>query len=661
MRLRYLHLPRCGPLTDTAVVFGREDLITRTLGLPRKGSLNFVVGVNGSGKSSLLRALYRIFRALKLGEKPALPFTLAWDRTQGTETVTTVLHHPTVKDAASFFATLKQVSTTARRSDWEEITAALGKREPHLFSDAAETAFGPDALTDPRLLPKLPKRLIAYTSGSDDLWVQLNYRDFHPVDEIADGYEVSDERPQLWSMDKEWQEKRQGCVADLLARYTEKPGELKMQFPGMQSAPGDEFQKVLSPYLEPLAELRRRVVSNRAPRNERPDDFYFNIQSRHLRFAGITLSLWQTAKEMSGLTEETEREKFRKTLAQMHGTDDKTSDARRILNEIDWFWPTHLSITYRDANDFVTPRQHQELFCLVALADEVVAQPSGRMRAVLSLGPSDRISLSEKLERASSFGIPSQTIDLIAKRVDESKTGAEALLRIFSADENIDSTPMDVFTRLRDWERTGLLEDLTLTMKRIHRLDAADGQPDDTIVTYDQLSDGEQMLLGRMGLLFLLRGQDGSLLLLDEPETHFNDVWKREIVEMVDMGLLNSTEANVIVSTHTSIALTDAFAAEVTLLSKDHGKSAADAVALPLFGADPGRVLLHVFGAPDMIGVRAAKLLRAKLAQAQWSAADKQSLQALIDETGSGWPRAKLMEILEHLDSPDAPHNSTFK
>ena len=29
MRLRYLHLPRCGPLTDTAVVFGREDLITK--------------------------------------------------------------------------------------------------------------------------------------------------------------------------------------------------------------------------------------------------------------------------------------------------------------------------------------------------------------------------------------------------------------------------------------------------------------------------------------------------------------------------------------------------------------------------------------------------------------------------------------------------------
>jgi AAA domain, putative AbiEii toxin, Type IV TA system len=277
---------------------------------------------------------------------------------------------------------------------------------------------------------------------------------------------------------------------------------------------------------------------------------------------------------------------------------------------------------------------------------------------VFSLGPSDRISLTEKLKDAFPLGIPSKTIEFIAERVDGCKTMAEAILRVLSADKDIDSTPMDVFARLRDWERTGLLEDLTLSVKRLHRPEAADGEPDDTVVTYDQLSDGEQMLLGRMGLLFLLRGQDGSLLLLDEPETHFNDVWKREIVEMVDMGLLNSTAANVIVATHTSIALTDAFAAEVTLLSKHEGKTTADAVALPLFGADPGRVLLHVFGAPDMIGVRAAKLLRAKLAQVTWTDADKEALRALIDETGSGWPRAKLMEILERLDKPDAAPGS---
>jgi len=81
-------------------------------------------------------------------------------------------------------------------------------------------------------------------------------------------------------------------------------------------------------------------------------------------------------------------------------------------------------------------------------------------------------------------------------------------------------------------------------------------------------SGGEQMLLGRMALLFLLRGMDGGLLLLDEPETHFNDVWKREIVDLVDDNVLKETRAQVVVATHTSIALTDVFNEEVTLLQR---------------------------------------------------------------------------------------------
>jgi hypothetical protein len=268
-----------------------------------------------------------------------------------------------------------------------------------------------------------------------------------------------------------------------------------------------------------------------------------------------------------------------------------------------------LSLTYLDTDERVSPAQHQELLCLVALADEVIAQPLGRRRAIISLGPSDRISLTEKLKDTFPLGIPSKEIEFIAERVDGSKTMAEAILRIFSSDRDIDSTPMDVFSRLRDWERTGLLEDITLTVKRLHQTESADGEPDDAIITFDQLSDGEQMLLCRMGLLFLLRGQDGSLLLLDEPETHFNDVWKREIIEMVDMGLLNSTDANVVISTHTSIALTDAFAAEVTVLDKKEGGITARGVTGGLFGTDPGEVTINLFGAESSIGRRSVELL----------------------------------------------------
>ena len=361
-------------------------------------------------------------------------------------------------------------------------------------------------------------------------------------------------------MELEWEEEQPIRISNVLTRYALKSSGTLQTLPGAGQV-GEltrETIERLQQELGPLEAIRQKVSTNRLPRTERLDDFYFRIDPHHLRLAAITLALWQAAKEMRDRTEDYQHEAFRNLLLR-RDPEDKPIDARRVLNEVDWFWPTHLSLTYWDADDRVSPRQHQELVCLVALADEVIAQPLGRQRAVFSLGPSDGISLTEKLKEAFHFGVPSQQLELIAERIDGCKTGAEAILRVFSADKDIDSTPMDVFSRLRAWNRTGLLEDVNLTVKRLHRPESTDGEPDDIIVTYDQLSDGEQMLLGRMGLIFLLRGQDGSLLLLDEPETHFNDVWKREIVEMVDLGLLNSTDANVVVATHTSIALDRCF------------------------------------------------------------------------------------------------------
>ena len=86
------------------------------------------------------------------------------------------------------------------------------------------------------------------------------------------------------------------------------------------------------------------------------------------------------------------------------------------------------------------------------------------------------------------------------------------------------------------------------------------------MLLYDWLSDGERMFLGRIALFYLLKGQDNALLILDEPETHFNDIWKRRLVDILD-GALGDLASDVIISTHSSIALTDVFAEEIGLES----------------------------------------------------------------------------------------------
>lgn len=649
MRLRYLHLPRCGPLTDASVVFGREELIAKSLSLPRKGTLNFVVGVNGSGKSSLLRTLYQTFRALRLRQRPALPLTLAWDRTQGTATLTTLLHVANQKELESFCATVERVDASARRMHWEALLSAISEGEDHPFVRGLQIIQGEDAFTSSLLYAQLPKHLIAYSSGAIEPWTQLDHRSLQSAqEEESSAFDRESERPAGWSMDQEWEQEQPIRIADLLTRHAVQSSARPGAPDGVQvgELSRDTVER-LRGVLGPLNEIRQKLFANRMRGNERLDDSILRIQARHLRYAGITLAIWQAAKELAGCTADFQRDMLRAGFQIGESANESSGDPRHLLNRIDWFQPTHLSLIYRDADDRVSPRQHEELLCLVALADDVIARPRGRMQAVFSLGPSNNISLSEKLKDAFPLGLPSRAIELAAKRVDGSKTLAEAILRVFSEDEQIDSSPMGVFARLRDWERTGLLEELTLTVQRLQRPVASDGEPDDVMVTYDQLSDGEQMLLGRMGLMFLLRGQQGALLLLDEPETHFNDVWKREIVEMIDMGLLNSTEANVLVATHTSIALTDAFAAEVTVLDKSDGQTQARGVTGGLFGTDPGEVNMNLFRADSSIGRRSVEILD-RLLKTEWKGREDE-LKAVIDILGSSFHRAELRAILKNL------------
>jgi energy-coupling factor transporter ATP-binding protein EcfA2 len=194
MRLRYLHLPRCGPLTDTAVVFGREDLIGQTLNLPRKGSLNFVVGVNGSGKSSLLRALYRIFRALKKADWPDLPVSIAWDIEVDGTPLSIALHYSNAASEQPFIAVLKQVSRLATKSDWSSILHSLGSAASHPLSETLEVEIGAGSIQNPPRRFRLPKNMIAYSSGDDAPWRRLEHRDFNGKDEEEGQYQTEDER-----------------------------------------------------------------------------------------------------------------------------------------------------------------------------------------------------------------------------------------------------------------------------------------------------------------------------------------------------------------------------------------------------------------------------------------------------------------------------------
>ena len=615
MRLRYLHLPRCGPLVDVAIVFGQEGMLfgwSPDDPARRKGAINFVVGVNGTGKSSLLRAIYQTFRALKTREHPAQPITLAWDWHDGSREVTVVYHFEDNWEK-EFFAVLPLSSIPTTKNQWRNrILALTPPNTPKKGRVAEEFAAGGRTAETGLLQSYLPRRVAAYTSGAESLWQALDLQDFDTLRQEDGTGDVADDRPPGWSIEREWDEERPARIADIISRSTEDIPPEKRTGQGIENATSITAIVGVLQKLEPLKEISKKVIRNQIKRSSEPADPCFRVRAEDLRLAAHALAMWQAANELGSAPDAASlREKFQAQL----DSNQPGEGARRVLNKVDWLYPTHLSISYHDAADRVSKSQREQLLCLCALADEVVEQPLGRFRIVISLGRRDLREFAKSFADELDLGFPSQRVEALANRVTGSATGAEAVLRVFSESTPLDGTMADFFKELKSWQESGLLEDITLTVKRL-RPKARDGNDsneptEDVIVLYDQLSDGEQMLLARTALLFLLRGQDNTLLLLDEPETHFNDTWKREVIDLVDDNILKTTFAQVVVATHTSIALTDVFSSEIVLLRRDRKTGAFYEAIEPIetFGATPEDILRDIFESGEIIGQRAAQIL----------------------------------------------------
>lgn len=152
---------------------------------------------------------------------------------------------------------------------------------------------------------------------------------------------------------------------------------------------------------------------------------------------------------------------------------------------------------------------------------------------------------------------------------------------------------------------------------------------------FDWLSDGERSFLGRMALFALFR-TDNLLIILDEPEVHFNDVWKREIVHMLDQ-IMEGCSSHAIISTHSSIALTDVSQEDVLVFRRlgqyVEGDEAVMQPGIRTLGADPSDIMVHVFGTGFASGEHSVRYIRERIAQAT----NKEDLKNLQDEIAPGY------------------------
>ena len=497
MRLRYLRLSNLPPLQDIRAVFRQEPLLKRDC------AIRFVVGVNGTGKTRLLLALAEVFLHLERGNIPPFPVTLAYDIGTGSDARTVLLHSPNGGPAKSVFKEFAQRIEDRTEEDWEAL-AGIEPELPLLSPPTRGTPFTDGDLPGGgAIYAYLPSVLLAYTSGALAPWQFLfespvSQEAVSVLPELAEGEErANNEAPMDWDWRKENERRREDFIDQLRQRLQNDPDVrlTENDLPEVLGPPPPEFMGIPS--------IIGRLVTPQL-----------------LRYAVCAVTLSQLAAE---LREHGTPEALEAAIQQDASQERPQPGLRGLLNEVGWLWPPGLHMTLRVDPESIRSEERSWWHRLYELASAVVRQPE----------PGDQQLVSFDLAG-------------IVHEEAGDRSAAAALAERLGLGE---AGPYSIFDRLCTLHAEGRLLDATLTVKK---------QDADDLLLYDWLSDGERMFLGRMALFHLLHGKDDALILLDEPETHFNDVWKRRIVDIIDDSLRDNA-SEVVISTHSSIALNRRF------------------------------------------------------------------------------------------------------
>lgn len=604
MKLRYLHIRNYPPLKQAQIVFSSHSPLGRLC------AIRFVVGVNGSGKSHLLRAISKVFLSLADWCAPHFPVNLVYELGRdrpvpvvdqfvvGNEAVVGGSQRQTIILSAlredgqlepAFWVSESFVfPSTAAKEDFEYLIRLLYARQaaaeplPHGFRAVivpGNWSGGPTTAAS----VYFPRTVLAYTTGALASWQNLWRRntEVEGVDQLsqADDYDTALERPPGWNRDKE----HERLLNDRLLQSEDSEANGKLVNQSEQLA-----QNVGSKSWAPIL-----------------------VKPELLKFAVLSVALPVGLRDVfSGVSE----------------SDHSNQELRKLLSRAGWRWPVSVAVTVDFQPDQWNEKKQRRLLPWFYAAGEVIVQPK----------PSRLRTLYYDVGGEFDPDVVPDAPGMEELRQVTEKTQGHALLALIGNENNFSAYQR--FQRLCDLHEEGLIAEVSFCLRK---------DDTDDLIRFDELSDGEQMVLGRMALFHLLAGQQDALLLLDEPETHFNDKWKREIVDIIDEAI-GQTANDVLISTHSAIVLSDVFNDEIVMMRKtgDGSGSMIRSVAEQTFATDPSALMMTVFEADDSIGKRAQEFIEKKLSLTTGTADDIQQLEQLITRMGSGFYRSELRTLL---------------
>ncbi len=171
-----------------------------------------------------------------------------------------------------------------------------------------------------------------------------------------------------------------------------------------------------------------------------------------------------------------------------------------------------------------------------------------------------------------------------------------------------------------------------------------------------ELSDGEHQLLHCLGLCLLFR-ESNSLLLLDEPETHFNPAWRANFITRLRQCLSGKGECaqEMLITTHTPFLISDSKPDKVLVFAKDKANGAVS-ISHPDYntlGASINKITMSTFGKRETIGGHAQVLLEVLRARFEQGGEDKEALITEIQQQlGDSVEKLLLIKAILGSDQP---------
>lgn len=90
---------------------------------------------------------------------------------------------------------------------------------------------------------------------------------------------------------------------------------------------------------------------------------------------------------------------------------------------------------------------------------------------------------------------------------------------------------------------------------------------DDSEINYLSLSDGEHQFMNVFGTLLMIN-QENCLFLLDEPETHFNPIWRKKFIRILEK-ITSNRKLDIFITSHSPFVVSDCKQEQVFILKRE--------------------------------------------------------------------------------------------